>query len=105
MSHLKANIRKVPVDDPEKELLEPRDCTKKSSERVEKIVDKSVEHNEYRPRVFAEWQRPLCEWMEPLSEWQRPLNEWQAPLSEWYLPSGSRLGRLRKEQTSSIFQP
>ena len=103
---MKANIRKTPVDDGlEKELLEPRDCTKKSKEKIEMILEKGVENHEYRPRVFAEWQRPLCEWMEPLSEWQQPLDEWQEPLSEWYLPSGSRLGRLHKERASSIFQP
>ena len=59
----------------------------------------------HSPRVFAEWQRPLCEWVEPVNEWQRPLNEWQQPLSEWYVPTGSRLSKLGKDDGGDIIQP
>jgi hypothetical protein len=59
----------------------------------------------FKPRVFTEWQRPLCEWIEPLNEWQTPLYEWQQPLSEWYQPSGSRLSKQEKDEAAAIIQP
>ena len=67
--------------------------------------DKKQPVKVYKPRLFTEWQRPLCEWIEPLNEWQRPLDEWQQPLSEWYQPSGSRLRKLKKDDAAAIIQP